>query len=108
MNMNLRETWRRAAQIKTFILGFSYNSFQNVVRVLPTFFDWLRRLDPSLFNSSVAYKRDFFRNMASKNSQETLGVRNAFSYIDIGMGRKFEKKAILKFNSSVCDYKSNK
>ena len=35
---------------------FSHNSFQNVVRVLPMFYDWLRRLDPSLFNSVVAYK----------------------------------------------------
>ena len=32
------------------IFGFSYNSFQNVVRMLPTFSDWLRRLDPSLSN----------------------------------------------------------
>ena len=47
MNMNLLETWRRAAKIETFILGFPYNSFQNVVRVLPSFSDWLRRLDPS-------------------------------------------------------------
>ena len=49
--MNLPETWRHAAKIKTFILSFSYNSFQNVVRVLPTFFNWLRRCDPSLSNS---------------------------------------------------------
>ena len=28
MNINLLETWRRAAKIETFILGFSYNSFR--------------------------------------------------------------------------------
>ena len=71
MNMNLPETCRRAAKIKTFILGFlnnSFNSFQNVVRVPLIFPDWLCRLDPSLSNSVVAYKRDFFLNMASGNS----------------------------------------
>ena len=56
MNMNLLKTWRRAAKIEKFILGFLYNSFQNVVRVLRSFSDWLRRLDPSLLNSVVAYK----------------------------------------------------
>ena len=60
MNMNLPETWRRAAKIKTFILGFSYKSFQNVVLVLPTLYEQLCRLDPSLHNSVAAYKRDFF------------------------------------------------
>ena len=35
------------------------------------------------FNSVVAYKRNFFRNLASKNSREALGIRNAFSNIDI-------------------------
>ena len=44
MNMKLLETCRRAAKIETFILGFSYSSFQNVVRVLPSFSGWLRRL----------------------------------------------------------------
>ena len=82
----------RAAKIKTFILGFSYNSFQNVVRVLPTFTDWLRRLDPSLSNSVVAYKRDLFRNMVSENDRETLGVKNAFSYVYIARVRGFEPK----------------
>ena len=77
MNINLTVTWKRAAKIKTFILGFSYNSFENVVQVLPTFFDWLRRLDLSLSNSVAAYKRYFFQNMASENSQKTLGVINA-------------------------------
>ena len=55
MNMNLLESWRRAAKIETFILDFSYNSFQNVVRVLPSISDWLSRLDPSLFNSVSVY-----------------------------------------------------
>ena len=50
MNMKLLETWRSAAKIETFILGFSYNSFQNVVGVLPLFSNWLHRLDPSLSN----------------------------------------------------------
>ena len=40
--------------------------------------------DPSLPTSVVAYKRDIFRNMASENSREALGIRNAFSYEDIG------------------------
>ena len=58
------------------------------------------------WNSVVAYKRDFFRNMASEISPEALGVRNAFSYVDMGKVRGFEpQKAILKFNTSVCDYK---
>ena len=78
--------------IKTYILGFSYNSFQNVIRVLPTFSDWLRRLDPSLSNSVVAYRRDIFQKMASENSREALRVRNAFSYVDIGRVRGFEPK----------------
>ena len=68
MNMNLLETWRRVAQVETFIHGFRYNSVRNVVRVLPSFSDWLRRLDLSISNSVTAYKRDFFRNMASKNN----------------------------------------
>ena len=36
--------------------------------------------------------RDFFRNMASENSREALGVRNTFSYVDIGRVRGFEPK----------------
>ena len=82
--INLLETWWRAAKIETFILGFSYNSFQNVVRVLPLFSNWLRRLDPSVSNSVVTCKRDFFRNMASENNREALSVRNTFIYVDIG------------------------
>ena len=54
--------------------------------------DWLRRLDPSLSNSVVAYKRVFFRNMISENSREALDIRNAFTYIDIGRGGGFEPK----------------
>ena len=38
MNINLPETLRRAAKIKTFILGSSYNSFQNVIRVFKIFY----------------------------------------------------------------------
>ena len=92
MNMNLPETLRRTAKIKTFILGFSYNSFQNVVRVLPIFSDWLRRFDPSVPNSVVANKRHFFRSMASENSREALGFKNAFSYVDVDRIRGFEIK----------------
>ena len=92
MNMNLLETWRRAAKIKMFILGLSYNSFQNAVGVLPMFSDWLLRLNPSLPNSVVAYKRYFFRNMSSENSQEALGVRHAFSYVNIGRVIGFKPK----------------
>ena len=40
----------------------------------------------------VAYKRDFFRNVASENSREALSVRNAFSYVDIVKARGFEPK----------------
>ena len=43
--------------------------------------------------------------MASENSRETLGVRNAFSYVDIGSLEGSNPKAILNFNSSMCDYK---
>ena len=74
----LPETWWRAAKIETFILGFSYNSFQNIVQVLQSFCGWLRRFDPNLFNLVAAYKPDFSRNMASENSQEALGV-NTFT-----------------------------
>ena len=84
MNMKLLGTWWRAAKIETFILGFSYNLFQNVIRVLPSFADWLRRLDLSLSNWVAAYNQDFFRNMANENSRKALGVRNAFSYVYVG------------------------
>ena len=57
-----------------------------------SFSGWLRRLDSSLFNSIVAYKRDFFRNITSENSREALAVRNAFSYVDIGRIRGFKPK----------------
>ena len=40
----------------------------------------------------MAYKRNFFQNMASENSREALGVRNAFSYVDIDRVRGFEPK----------------
>ena len=96
--MNLPETWRRAAKIKTFTLGFSYNSLQNDVQVHSTFSDWFHRLDPSLSNSVVAYKRYFFRNVASENGREALGVRNAFIYVDIGRVKSSNPKAIPKFN----------
>ena len=46
------------------------NSYQNVVWVLPSFFDWLLGLDLMLSNSVVAYNRDSFQNMASENSWE--------------------------------------
>ena len=61
--------------------------------MLRSFSDWLRRLDPSLSNSVVAYERDFFQNMASENSREALGIRNAFSYVDVGRAREFEPKS---------------
>ena len=88
-----------------FIFGFSYNSFLNVVQVLPSFSDWLRRLDPSLSNSVVAYKRDFFQNMTSENSREALGARNAFSYVEAGRLEGSNPKAIMKFLIQACDYK---
>ena len=91
MNVNLLEIWRRAAKIETFILGFSYNSLQNIVRVLRSFSDWLRRLDPRLSNSLVALKRDFCRNMARENNREALGVRNEFSYVDIPWQSNYDR-----------------
>ena len=55
--------------------------------------------NPSLANSVVAYKRHLFRNMASENSREALGVRNAFSYCRYKVELKGSNpKAILKFN----------
>ena len=95
--MNLLKAWRRAAKIDTFILGFSYNSFQNVVRILPSFSNWLRRLDPNLSNTVVAYKQDFFRNMAIENRREALGVRNVFSYVDTARLEGWNPKAVKKF-----------
>ena len=56
------------------------------------FSDWHRKLDSSLSNSLVAYKRDFFRSMVSENNREALGVRNAFRYVDIGRVKGFEPK----------------
>ena len=83
MNMNLLETWRHVGKIETFILGFSYDSYQNVVRVPPSFFDWLYKLGTSLSNLVLAYKRDFFRNMIRENNREALLGRNAFSYSSV-------------------------
>ena len=33
MNMNLQETWRHAAKIKTFIHSFSYNSLLDLLEL---------------------------------------------------------------------------
>ena len=41
----------------------------------------------------MAYKRDFFRNVASENSPEALGVRNAFGYVDTDRVRGFKTKS---------------
>ena len=62
--------------------------------MLPSFSDWLRRLDSTLSNSGVAYKLDFFRNMASKNSREALEVRNAFM-VDTGKLEGSNPKAFM-------------
>ena len=43
----------------------------------------------------IVYKRNFFRNVASENSREALGVRNAFSYVDIGRLKGSNQKAII-------------
>ena len=43
--------------------------------------------------------------MASENSQEALGVRNAFSYVDIGRDRRFEPKKRFRNLIQVCYYK---
>ena len=83
----------------------SYNWFQNDVRVLLSFSDWLRRFDPSLLISVVAYKRDFFWNMASKNSREASGVGNLLTYVDICRLEGSNPKAIMKFLIQACDYK---
>ena len=70
------------------------------------FSDWLHRLDPSLPNSVVPYKRNFFRIMANQNSRESLGVRNAFTYVNMGRVRGFETKSEFRnLISSVCNYK---
>ena len=66
------------------------------------FSDWFRRHDPSLSNSVVDYKRDFFRYMASENSREALGVKNAFSYVDIGRVRGFETKSDTEILIQAC------
>ena len=72
--------------------------------MLPSFSDWLRKLDLSLSNSVVAYKRDFFHNMASENSRKALGVRNAFSYVDIVRLESSNPKTIMKVLIQACDY----
>ena len=67
----------------------------NIVIVLKTCRGKIRILNTKYYESPfenfrlVAYKRDFFRNMASKNSREALGVSNAFSYVDMGRVRGF-------------------
>ena len=46
--------------------------------------------------------------MVSENSQEALGVRNAFSYVDniqVGRLEGSNPKANMKFLIQVCDYK---
>ena len=44
--------------------------------------------------------------MVSENSQEALGVRNAFSYVDnIGRLEGSNLKPIIKFLIQACDYK---
>ena len=105
INVNLLEFWQRPAKIETFILGFSYNSFQNVVQAFSSFSNWLRRLNLTLSNSVVAYKWDIFRIMASAISREPLGVRNAFSYVNINRLEGSNPKAIMKFLTQACDYK---
>ena len=69
------------------------------------FSNWLRRLDTSLSKSIMVYKRDFFRNMASENSREALGFRNAFSYVDVGRLEGSNPNAIITFLIQACDYK---
>ena len=66
-----------------------------MICILKTY--WISGSKPSSFclnnpRSVVAYKQDYFRNMASENSREALGVRDAFSYVDIGKVRVFESK----------------
>ena len=58
---------------------------------------------PSKFR--LGYKCDFFQNMASENSRKALGVRNAFSYVDIDKLEGSNPKAIMKFLIQECDYK---
>ena len=67
ISYNLTKKWNLDID---FFQVLTYSNFPNIVRVLPTFSDWIPRLDPSLSNSVVAYKRHFFRNMASENSRD--------------------------------------
>ena len=53
----------------------------------------------------VGYNRDFFQNMASQNSQEALGVRNGFNYVDIGRLEGSNPKAAMEFLIQACNYK---
>ena len=50
----------------------------------------LNRLD---YPTVVAYKLDFFRNVASENSREDLDIRNASIYVYIGRIRGFKPKS---------------
>ena len=84
---------------------YEYNSYLNFVRVLLSFSDWLCRLDPSLSNSVIAYKRDFFRYMPSENRRKLLGVRNAFSHVDLGRLEGSNLKAVMEVLIQACDYK---
>ena len=43
--------------------------------------------------------------MASQNSHEALGVRNAFSYVDIGRLEGSNIEAIMEFLFQACDNK---
>ena len=43
--------------------------------------------------------------MDSENSPEALGIRDAFSYVDIGRLRGSNPKAIMKFIIQPCDHK---
>ena len=70
-------------KIETFILGFLNNSFQIVIRVLPSFSDWLRRLEPSSSNSLEDYKRYFLRIFICIfifNESKTLLIHYIFYY----------------------------
>ena len=43
--------------------------------------------------------------MVNKNSQEALGVMNAFSYVGIGRLEGLNPKANMKIVNIACDYK---
>ena len=43
--------------------------------------------------------------MASENNREALGVRNAFSYVDIGKLESSNPKVIIEFLIQACNYK---